>query len=51
MERDVFFISDRTGITAETLGLSLLAQFNGIKFKRHTRRFVDSLDKARSAAE
>lgn len=51
MERDVFFISDRTGITAETLGLSLLTQFNGIKFKRHTRRFVDSLDKARAVAE
>lgn len=51
MERDVFFVSDRTGITAETLGLSLLTQFNGIKFKKHTRRFVDTLEKARSLAE
>ena len=50
MERDVFFVSDRTGITAETLGLSLLTQFNGIKIKKHTRRFVDSLDKARAVA-
>ncbi|MBI3900479.1 MAG: kinase/pyrophosphorylase [Gammaproteobacteria bacterium] len=46
MERAVFFVSDRTGIAAETLGLSLLAQFNGIKFKKYTHRFIDSLDKA-----
>src|SRR3954453_6914691 len=51
MERDVFFVSDRTGITAETLGLSLLTQFNGIKFKKHTRRFVDTLEKALALAE
>jgi [pyruvate, water dikinase]-phosphate phosphotransferase / [pyruvate, water dikinase] kinase len=51
MERDVFFVSDRTGITAETLGLSLLAQFNGIRLKKHTHRFVDSLEKARAVAE
>lgn len=51
MERDVYFVSDRTGITAETLGLSLLTQFNGIKFKKHTRRFVDTLEKARALAE
>jgi [pyruvate, water dikinase]-phosphate phosphotransferase / [pyruvate, water dikinase] kinase len=51
MERDVFFVSDRTGITAETLGLSLLAQFNGIRFKKHTHRFIDSLEKARAVAE
>ncbi len=50
MERDVFFVSDRTGVTAETLGLSLLTQFNGIKFKKHTRRFVDTLEKARAVA-
>ncbi len=50
MERDVFFVSDRTGITAETLGLSLLTQFNGIKFKKHTRRFVDTLEKAHAVA-
>lgn len=51
MERDVFFVSDRTGITAETLGLSLLTQFNGIKFKKHVRRFVDTLGKARAVAD
>jgi regulator of PEP synthase PpsR (kinase-PPPase family) len=43
--RTVFFISDGTGITAETFGNSILAQF-AIK-PRHVRRpFIDSLDKA-----
>ena len=32
MKRSVFFISDGTGITAETLGHSLLAQFESISF-------------------
>lgn len=44
--RNVFFISDGTGITAETLGHSLLTQFKGIEFKQHRMPFVDSIDKA-----
>lgn len=44
--RSVFFISDRTGITAEMLGHSLLTQFEGIKLKRHTLPFIDSIEKA-----
>jgi hypothetical protein len=41
----VFFISDGTGITAETFGNSILSQF-AIK-PRHVRRpFIDSTDKA-----
>ena len=44
-ERSVFFVSDGTGITAETFGNSILAQFEGKP--RHLRRpFVDSVDKA-----
>jgi len=43
--RTVFFISDRTGITAEVLGNSLLSQFEGIEFQRLTIPFVDSPDK------
>ncbi len=44
-ERSVFFVSDGTGITAETFGNSILAQFEGKP--RHVRRpFVDSVDKA-----
>lgn len=44
--RTVFFISDGTGITAETLGQSLLAQFEGVRFKQMRVPFVDSVDKA-----
>jgi hypothetical protein len=43
--RTVFFVSDSTGITAETFGNSILNQF-AIK-PRHVRRpFVDTVDKA-----
>jgi len=44
-DRSVFFVSDGTGITAETLGNSILAQF-AVK-PRHVRRpFIDTVDKA-----
>ncbi|HEV2606693.1 MAG TPA: kinase/pyrophosphorylase, partial [Xanthomonadaceae bacterium] len=49
-ERLVFFISDGTGITAETIGHSLLTQFEGISFDTQRLSFVDSADKAREAA-
>jgi len=43
--RSVFFVSDGTGITAETFGNSILAQFP--LRPRHVRRpFIDSVDKA-----
>lgn len=43
--RTVFFVSDGTGITAETFGNSILAQFSAKP--RHIRRpFIDSHDKA-----
>jgi regulator of PEP synthase PpsR (kinase-PPPase family) len=43
--RTVYFVSDGTGITAETFGNSILAQFPGKP--RHVRRpFIDTLDKA-----
>ena len=44
--RTVFFVSDGTGITAETLGHSLLAQFPECKFRQVRAPFVDDLDKA-----
>src|SRR6478736_6328663 len=47
--RTVFFISDRTGITAEMLGNSLLTQFEDIVFHRVTIPFVDSMEKAADA--
>lgn len=49
MKRNVFFISDGTGITAETLGHSLLSQFEGIEFEELTIPYVDSVDKAWAA--
>ena len=44
-QRTVFFVSDGTGITAETFGNSILAQFSAKP--RHVRRpFIDTIDKA-----
>jgi [pyruvate, water dikinase]-phosphate phosphotransferase / [pyruvate, water dikinase] kinase len=48
--RPVFFISDGTGITAETIGHSLLTQFQGAEFETRRIAFVDCDDKARSAS-
>ena len=48
-KRTVFFISDRTGITAEMLGNSLLTQFEEFQFQRITIPFVDSPDKIAAA--
>jgi [pyruvate, water dikinase]-phosphate phosphotransferase / [pyruvate, water dikinase] kinase len=31
--RTVFFVSDQTGVTAETMGHSLLTQFDGQAFR------------------
>ncbi len=45
-ERLVFFISDRTGITAETIGHTLITQFPDIRFVQRTFPFVNSLEKA-----
>ncbi len=45
--RVVFFVSDSTGITAETLGNALLSNFPEFGFVRRTLPFVDSVDRAR----
>jgi [pyruvate, water dikinase]-phosphate phosphotransferase / [pyruvate, water dikinase] kinase len=42
VRRTVFFVSDRTGITAEMLGNSLLSQFDEIEFQRRMIPFVDT---------
>lgn len=49
MQRHVFFVSDHTGITAETLGRSLLTQFEGIDFKMTSWPFLDTTEKALDA--
>lgn len=46
--RTVFYLSDRTGITAETLGHSLLTQFDGIEWKTINIPFLDTVEKARA---
>jgi hypothetical protein len=47
--RTVFFVSDGTGITAETFGNSILAQFAAEP--RHVRLpFIDTVDKAHQVA-
>lgn len=46
--RTVFIVSDRTGITAETLGHSLLTQFDAVKFNVVTVPFLNTPDKARA---
>ncbi|MFM2185437.1 MAG: hypothetical protein RIR43_9 [Pseudomonadota bacterium] len=43
--RTIFYVSDGTGITAETFGNSILAQFPG-PFRHVRRPFIDSEDKA-----
>jgi hypothetical protein len=48
-KRTAYFISDRTGITAEMLGHSLLTQFETVRFQEVTMPFVDTVDKAREA--
>jgi hypothetical protein len=45
--RTVFFVSDQTGVTAETLGHSLLTQFDGLKFRGVTVPFINTIDKAK----
>ena len=48
--RPVFYVSDGTGITAETVGHSLLTQFSGFRFVTDRMSFVDDADKAHEAA-
>src|SRR3546814_7725873 len=49
--RPVFYVSDGTGITAETIGHSLLTQFADARFSTDRIPFVDSPERAREAAD
>ena len=51
MKRTVFLVSDRTGITAETLAHSLLTQFEGISFEQINYPYLDTMGKAESLVE
>lgn len=46
IKRTVFFVSDQTGITAETMGHSLMSQFDGFEFRQVTVPFIATVDKA-----
>ena len=48
--RAAYFVSDSTGITAETLGRALLVNFPGVSFRHHTVPFVDSAEGAAALA-
>lgn len=48
-KRTVFFVSDQTGVTAETMGHSLLTQFDGLDFSPVTLPFISTVDKAAQA--
>lgn len=47
-DRTVFFVSDGTGITAETFGHAVLTQFN-LRFKQIRLPFIDDIDKTHDA--
>lgn len=47
--RTVIYVSDSTGVTAETLGHSVLTQFEGMQFKQYRIPFIDSKQKAYDA--
>jgi regulator of PEP synthase PpsR (kinase-PPPase family) len=49
--RSAFFVSDRTAITAEMLGHSLLTQFDELNLRETTLPFIDTLEKAQDAVQ
>ncbi len=50
-QRPVFFVSDGTGITAETIGNGLLTQFPEVRYATQRIPFVGTEAKARHAAQ
>jgi len=51
MKRQVFMISDGTGLTAESLGNSLLTQFESLSFDKQTIPYVNCAKKAESVLQ
>jgi [pyruvate, water dikinase]-phosphate phosphotransferase / [pyruvate, water dikinase] kinase len=48
--RPVFYVSDGTGITAETIGHSVLTQFTLTQFVTERYSFIDSIERGREIA-
>jgi len=49
MKRKLFYISDRTGLTVEALGHSLVVQFDDVEFERVIIPYVDTVEKVEKA--
>lgn len=45
MTKQVFFLSDGTGITVETLGNTLLTQFEAVEFSKQHHPYLNNLNK------
>jgi regulator of PEP synthase PpsR (kinase-PPPase family) len=50
-QRSLYYLSDRTGITAEVLGHSLITQFDNISWHKQTIPFVDNVEKAQAVVK
>ncbi|MFK8068549.1 MAG: pyruvate, water dikinase regulatory protein [Gammaproteobacteria bacterium] len=50
-KRTVFFVSDRTGKTSESIAQSLLSQFDGFEYEYKYFSFVNTLTKAKFVAD
>ncbi|NQY43752.1 MAG: pyruvate, phosphate dikinase/phosphoenolpyruvate synthase regulator [Legionellales bacterium] len=51
MKQIIFYISDGTGITAETLGHTLVTQFENLDIESITIPYVDTIEKAHSVVK
>jgi hypothetical protein len=51
VKRSVFFVSDSTGITAETFGHALLSQFDALEYAQTTIPFIADAHQAREAVQ
>jgi hypothetical protein len=51
MKRTVFFVSESTGITAETLGQALLSQFDTVEFEQVYMPYINTEARARALTE
>ena len=51
VNRKIYFISDGTGITVESLGVSLLTQFSKLKYTAKKIPYVNTVKKAKEIAE
>jgi len=50
-QRVAFFVSDRTGLTTQAVGESLLTQFEGLEVKRAFLPYVDTIKKAKEVTK